>query len=136
VNIVSLETQLAKDVPVTKSDVVQIQQVIVNLVRNAIEALATTTERPKSLLISSRRDGDNVVVDVQDHGPGLADLEKIFELFTTTKETGIGMGRSHLGRAQPDFTAGRGSAEPHRPSIGHAEAIERNTGRGAWSRRA
>jgi hypothetical protein len=51
-------------VPVIKSDAVQIQQIIVNLVRNTIEALATTTEQPKSLLIRSRRDGDNVVVDV------------------------------------------------------------------------
>jgi len=89
-----------------KADAVQIQQVIVNLVRNAIEALAVTGERLKSLVIRSRRDGDNVVVGVQDHGTGLADIEKIFEPFVTTKETGMGMGlaicrsivESHAGR--------------------------------------
>jgi signal transduction histidine kinase len=105
-NVISLETQLARDVPVIRADAVQIQQVIVNLVRNAIEALSVTMERKKSLLIRSRRDGDNVVVDVQDEGVGLADLEKVFEPFTTTKETGMGVGlaicrsivESHSGR--------------------------------------
>jgi C4-dicarboxylate-specific signal transduction histidine kinase len=66
--------------------------VIVNLLRNAIEALSATMERPKSLAIRSRRDGDNLVVDVQDEGMGLANPETIFEPFTTTKETGMGMG--------------------------------------------
>jgi signal transduction histidine kinase len=106
VNAILLETQLAQDVPMIKADAVQIQQVIVNLVRNAIEALVPTTERKQSLLIRSRRDGDNVVVDIQDEGMGLADLEKIFEPFATTKETGMGMGlaicrsivESHAGR--------------------------------------
>ncbi len=106
VNAILLETQLAQDVPMIKADAVQIQQVIVNLVRNAIEALVPTTERKQSLLIRSRRDGDNVVVDIQDEGTGLADLEKIFEPFATTKETGMGMGlaicrsivESHAGR--------------------------------------
>ncbi len=91
-NAILLETQLAQDVPMIRADAVQIQQVIVNLVRNAIEALATTVELPKSLLIRSRRDGGNTVVDVQDEGMGLANLETIFEPFTTTKETGMGMG--------------------------------------------
>ncbi|MGF6755724.1 PAS domain S-box protein [Paraburkholderia sp. GAS42] len=91
-NAISLETQLAQDVSMIRADAVQIQQVIVNLVRNAIEALSATEERPKSLLIRSRRDGGNVVVDIQDEGMGLANLETIFEPFTTTKETGMGMG--------------------------------------------
>jgi PAS domain S-box-containing protein len=91
-NVISLETQLAQDVPMIRADAVQIQQVIVNLVRNAIEALSATVEMPKPLLIRSRRDGDNVVVDVQDEGMGPANLETIFEPFTTTKETGMGMG--------------------------------------------
>ncbi|MEW9583386.1 PAS domain S-box protein [Paraburkholderia sp. DGU8] len=91
-NAILLETQLAQDVPMLKADAVQIQQVIVNLVRNAIEAMSVTMERPRSLLIRSRRDGDNVEVDVQDEGTGLANLETIFEPFTTTKGTGMGMG--------------------------------------------
>ncbi|MFM0062434.1 PAS domain S-box protein [Paraburkholderia aspalathi] len=91
-NVISLKTQLAQDVPMIRADAVQIQQVIVNLVRNAIEALSATVERPKSLLIRSGRDGDNVVVDVQDEGMGIANPETIFEPFTTTKEAGMGMG--------------------------------------------
>ncbi|QCP48886.1 PAS domain S-box protein [Trinickia violacea] len=90
--MISLETQLAQDVPMIRADAVQIQQVIVNLVRNAVEALAATLERKKWLVIRSRRDGDKVVVDVQDEGGGLTNLETIFEPFTTTKETGMGMG--------------------------------------------
>jgi PAS domain S-box-containing protein len=91
-NVISLEMQLARDVPMIRADAVQIQQVIVNLVRNAIEAFAATAVLPKSLLIRSRRDGDNVVVDVQDEGTGLANLEPVFEPFVTSKETGMGMG--------------------------------------------
>src|ERR1700757_926230 len=67
--------RLAQDMPLIKADAVQIQQVIVNLVRNAIEAMAPTKERPALLVICSRCDEDNVLVDVRDHGPGLADLE-------------------------------------------------------------
>ncbi|NPT56109.1 trifunctional serine/threonine-protein kinase/ATP-binding protein/sensor histidine kinase [Paraburkholderia elongata] len=91
-NVISIETELAHDVPMIKADAVQIQQVMVNLMRNAIEASAATTQRPKPLLIRSRREGDKVLVDVQDHGVGLADFENIFEPFVTTKETGMGMG--------------------------------------------
>jgi C4-dicarboxylate-specific signal transduction histidine kinase len=65
-NLILLETQLTQDVPMIKADAVQIQQVIVNLVRNAIEAMSATMEPLKSLAIRSRRDGDSVVVDVQD----------------------------------------------------------------------
>jgi PAS domain S-box-containing protein len=91
-NAILLETRLADGVPMIVADAVQIQQVIVNLVHNAIEASSATMERKKSLLIRSRIDGNNVAVDVQDEGTGLANLEKIFEPFTTTKETGMGMG--------------------------------------------
>jgi len=92
-NGVSLETQL-RDLPRIRADAVQIQQVIVNLVRNAIEAMAATVARPKPLRIRSRRERDKVVVDVQDHGAGLADAEQIFEPFVSTKEKGMGMGLS------------------------------------------
>jgi PAS domain S-box-containing protein len=89
---ISLKTELAEDVPMINADAVQIQQVMVNLLRNAIEASAVTAKRSKPLLIRSRRDGDEVVVDVQDQGIGLADCKTIFEPFVTTKETGMGMG--------------------------------------------
>jgi two-component system sensor kinase FixL len=89
---VSLETILGEDVPKISADAVQIQQVIVNLVRNAIEALAATDERPRLLMIRSRRDADHVVVDVEDRGTGRVNFDKIFEPFFTTKKTGMGMG--------------------------------------------
>jgi C4-dicarboxylate-specific signal transduction histidine kinase len=91
-NAVSLETVLGEGVSKVSADAVQIQQVIVNLVRNAIEALAAMEERPRLLVIRSRRDAGNVVVDVEDRGAGQVNFEKIFEPFFTTKETGMGMG--------------------------------------------
>ena len=87
-----IKTELAEDVPMINADAVQIQQVMVNLLRNAIEASAMTTERSQPLLLRSRLDGGGVVVDVQDRGIGLADCKAIFEPFVTTKETGMGMG--------------------------------------------
>jgi two-component system sensor kinase FixL len=93
-NAVSLETILGEDVPKISADAVQIQQVLVNLVRNAIEALAATEERPRLLVIRSRREADDVVIGVEDRGTGQVDFEKIFEPFFTTKETGMGMGLS------------------------------------------
>jgi two-component system, LuxR family, sensor kinase FixL len=89
---VSLETILGEDVWRVSADAVQIQQVIVNLVRNAIEALAATDKRPRLLVIRSRRDADHVVIDVEDHGTGQVNFDKIFEPFFTTKKTGIGIG--------------------------------------------
>jgi C4-dicarboxylate-specific signal transduction histidine kinase len=91
-NAVSLETILCEDVSKISADAVQIQQVIVNLARNAIEALAATEKRPRLLVIRSRRDADNVVIDVEDRGTGHVDFGKIFEPFFTTKESGMGMG--------------------------------------------
>ncbi|WP_229751391.1 PAS domain S-box protein, partial [Undibacterium terreum] len=105
-NEILLDTRLAQDVPMIRADAVQIQQVIVNLVRNAVEAMSVTTGHKKSLLIRSRRDGEDVVVDVQDEGTGLANLETIFEPFTTTKETGMGMGLA-ISRSIVEAHAGR-----------------------------
>jgi len=85
-----LEIELDEDLPKIRADAVQIQQVIVNLVRNAIEAMVETRRNP--LLIRSRRSAGHVVIDVRDQGTGLANLEKIFEPFVTTKQTGMGMG--------------------------------------------
>jgi signal transduction histidine kinase len=87
---VSLETELGEDLPTIRADAVQIQQVIVNLVRNAIEAMAEVRHKP--LLIRSRRSAGHVVVDVRDHGTGLVDPKKIFEPFVSAKKTGMGMG--------------------------------------------
>jgi two-component system sensor kinase FixL len=116
-NAVSLETILGEDVSKVSADAVQIQQVIVNLVRNAIEALAATQERPRLLVIRSRRDADNVVINVEDHAAGHLDFEKIFEPFFTTKKAGMGMGlaicrsivEAHAGRIWAVRNVSRGA---------------------------
>jgi C4-dicarboxylate-specific signal transduction histidine kinase len=89
---VRIETDLEPDLPRTLADRVQMQQVIVNLVRNGIEAMDSTRDLLKLLSIRSRRDGSNVRVDVCDRGSGLRDPENVFKPFFTTKKTGMGMG--------------------------------------------
>jgi C4-dicarboxylate-specific signal transduction histidine kinase len=95
-NRVSLHTKLAGDLPRVFGDSVQLQQVMINLVMNAIEAMRTSTGRPRTLLIKSAKDRDGVLVQVQDSGPGIEPglADRIFEPFFTTKAEGIGMGLS------------------------------------------
>jgi len=76
----------------TLADRIQIQQVIINLVHNAIESMEDVTNRPRLLSIRSRRDATNIIVEIRDYGRGLENAEKIFEPFFTTKENGMGMG--------------------------------------------
>ena len=86
---------LAANVPPVLGDRIQLQQVILNLVMNGIEAMDTVTDRPRDLLIrSSAHESDNVLVAVQDSGIGIdrQNLEKIFDTFYTTKSQGMGMG--------------------------------------------
>ena len=77
-------------------DGVQLQQVVLNLVMNAIEAMSTVGERPRELLMRTRNIEDQVQVTVEDSGPGLDPngMEKIFDPFYTTKASGMGMGLS------------------------------------------
>ena len=90
---VEIETVLEPDLPAAVADRVQIQQVLVNLIRNGIEAMESTAERPRSLILRSRRDGaGKVLVEVRDRGSGVEDTERIFEPFVTTKAQGMGMG--------------------------------------------
>jgi signal transduction histidine kinase len=91
-NKISLEMQLGNDLPVITADAVQISQVIANLLRNAIEAVAAMEECRRKIRLRSRRDGNSVAVEVQDQGVGIPEVEKIFEPFVTTKTTGMGMG--------------------------------------------
>src|SRR6266850_378714 len=93
-NHVALETQLSDDVPLVFADRIQLQQVMLNLMMNAIEAM-TQVSGPRELLISSAvDDSKSVVVVVRDSGPGLdsKSLERLFEPFYTTKPQGMGMG--------------------------------------------
>jgi PAS domain S-box-containing protein len=91
---VSVRTVLAADAPVVLGDGVQLQQVLLNLILNAIDATSMTGGRPRKLLIRSTRNQDGVLIQVQDSGKGLDPglLDRIFEPFFTTKAHGIGMG--------------------------------------------
>jgi PAS domain S-box-containing protein len=94
---VSLRTQFASGLPHVQGDRVQLQQVILNLIINAVEAMSDVTERPRELLISSRKDASSrVIVAVQDSGPGLTHegFDRLFNPFYTTKPDGMGMGLS------------------------------------------
>jgi C4-dicarboxylate-specific signal transduction histidine kinase len=92
---VAIRMDLATNFPPVLGDRIQLQQVILNLVMNGIEAMDTVTDRPRDLLIrSSPQESDKVLVAVQDSGIGIdsQNLEKIFDTFYTTKSQGMGMG--------------------------------------------
>jgi C4-dicarboxylate-specific signal transduction histidine kinase len=93
---VSLRTDLAPDLPRVPGDRVQLQQVVLNLILNSVDAMRTLTERSRELLIKSTRHADGVLVQVQDSGRGIeaGQIDHIFEPFFTTKPEGIGMGLS------------------------------------------
>jgi C4-dicarboxylate-specific signal transduction histidine kinase len=96
-NSISVRTQLAEALPATQGDRVQLQQVILNLLINAIEAMSGMSEGPRELLISTAKtDSEGVLVTVRDSGPGLApeSVDRLFESFYTTKPAGLGMGLS------------------------------------------
>jgi len=92
---VVLKMNLAASLPCVSGDRIQLQQVILNLVMNGIEAMNTVTDRPREMIIrSSAHESDKVLVAVQDSGVGIdsQNLDKIFDSFYTTKSQGMGMG--------------------------------------------
>jgi PAS domain S-box-containing protein len=94
---VALRMDLAPALPPVLADRVQLQQVIINLVMNGIEAMASVEDRPRELVIRSRaHGGDHVLVSVQDAGVGIdpATADQLFSAFFTTKPGGMGMGLS------------------------------------------
>jgi PAS domain S-box-containing protein len=93
-NRVSLRTDFASNLPPVSGDPVQLQQVLINLVVNAIEAMRLYTDRTRELRIRSAKNADGILVQVQDSGPGIKPelVDGIFEPFFTTKAEGIGMG--------------------------------------------
>ncbi|HEY2922192.1 MAG TPA: ATP-binding protein [Candidatus Binatia bacterium] len=119
-NRVSLETQLADDVPLILGDRIQLQQVILNLIINAVEAMNGVNEGPRELLVGSGKDeSQGVLVTVRDSGPGLdpESLDHVFTAFFTTKPQGMGMGlaisrsiiEAHGGRLWATLNAPRGA---------------------------
>lgn len=91
---VKVEVSLPKDLPKVTGDRIQLQQVLMNLVLNAMDSMQTVTDRPKALAILSREQDGMVLTEISDQGVGIADFDKIFETFFTTKENGMGMGLS------------------------------------------
>ena len=110
---VMVHAELAPEVPVVLGDRVQLQQVMLNLIANGVEAMSTNTDRPRELFIRSARDQDGARIQVQDSGKGLDPQhgDRIFESFFTTKPGGIGLGLS-LGRSIVEAHGGRLWATP------------------------
>lgn len=91
---IQLETELDPDLPAVAADVVQIKQVVLNLVLNAVDAMTEIHDRARVLRIATGRAGNKVTMAVRDSGAGFspADAERLFEAFYTTKADGIGVG--------------------------------------------
>jgi PAS domain S-box-containing protein len=117
---VQVKTALADHLPHIRGDRVQLQQVMLNLILNAVEAMAGVTQESRHLLITTRKaDSSGVLVSVRDTGPGLpaAALEHLFEPFHTTKPNGMGIGLSicrsiveaHDGRLRASANSPRGT---------------------------
>ena len=110
---VVVEEALADGLPPVLGDRVRLQQLVLNLIMNGIDAMAEVTSRPRRMLISCERDqgedgGPGILVAVRDAGVGAAadDLEKLFDPFFTTKRDGLGMGLS-IGRSIAEAHGGR-----------------------------
>jgi PAS domain S-box-containing protein len=90
---VAVETSLENDLPPVVADRVQLQQLLLNLLTNGLDAMDSVVDRPKKLSIRSKRQcPESVLVEIRDFGVGLTNPDRIFEAFFTTKENGMGMG--------------------------------------------
>ena len=114
-NRVALQTELSDELPPVLGDRIQLQQVILNLVMNGIEAMSAVMNRSRDLHIRSRRhESDKVLVEVQDSGAGLEveSLDRLFTAFFTTKPKGMGMGLA-ISRSIIEAHGGRLWAAPN-----------------------
>jgi len=114
---VSLHTDLTREDPLVRGDRVQLQQVVLNLVINAVEAMAAVQDRPRELRVGSRLEGPrHVLVTVEDNGTGLeaGKMERVFTPFFTTKPEGVGVGLS-ICRSIVEAHGGRIAALPRQP---------------------
>jgi len=116
-NRVVLRTQLTDNLPLVPGDRIQLQQVILNLVINAVESMSAADESPRELLVSSaQNETKHVLLMIRDSGPGLdpAKLDHLFDAFYTTKSEGMGMGLT-INRSIIEAHGGRIWATPHVP---------------------
>jgi PAS domain S-box-containing protein len=115
-NQVLVDQQLTTDLPFVLADRVQLQQVLLNLIMNGIEALIPVTDRPRLLGVQSRIDeSGDVLVAVSDSGTGFGlELDRVFNPFFTTKAEGMGMGLS-ISRSLVESHGGRLWATPNSP---------------------
>jgi hypothetical protein len=125
-----VETDLDKDLALVEGDRVQLQQLVLNLLLNGIEAMELVPDRSKKLIIRTKVDSPKtILIEIRDFGVGLENSEKAFEAFFTTKENGMGMGLAvcrsivdaHHGRLWAQSGDGAGStfsfALPVQPSV-------------------
>jgi hypothetical protein len=91
---VVFEILVPEDLPPVLGDRVQLQQVLLNLVTNAMDAMQCTVDRSRHLTIRAHDEGSSVLTQVVDTGIGVTDFDAIFDSFVTTKESGMGMGLS------------------------------------------
>ena len=137
-NGVSVHIALEEGVPVVEGDRVQLQQVVLNLVINALQAMGAVADGGRDLsIVTARAESNGVVVDVKNSGPGLtpAALEHLFAPFYTTKPGGLGMGLSicrsiieaHGGRLWAEANVPCGAVfhftAPSQPGGGSQQAI-------------
>jgi PAS domain S-box-containing protein len=116
-NGVAVQMQLAEDLPLIQGDRVQLQQVVLNLIVNAIEAMSGVSEGTRDLVITTRKaESGSVLVAIRDSGPELAasTLGHLFDAFYTTKPGGLGMGLS-ISRSIIEAHGGRLWAETNEP---------------------
>jgi PAS domain S-box-containing protein len=120
-NGVSIQTRLTEGLSDVRADCVQLQQVVLNLILNAVEAMGSIEERARELSITTEQhEAGGVLVTVRDSGPGIdsENLDRVFDAFYTTKASGVGMGLSicrsiihaHGGRLWADVNSPRGAA--------------------------
>jgi PAS domain S-box-containing protein len=116
-NGISLRTELSNDLPLVAGDRIQLQQVILNLIMNAVDVMSGVGQRQRELAVASALDEPNgVLVTVRDSGPGLdpTSLDRLFEAFYTTKPDGMGMGLA-ISRTIIEAHGGRLWATPNLP---------------------